>query len=100
MPKITEKLSSAQQKFKREARNQAITMIVTSFSFVAGLAWNEAIKSAIEHFFPTGNGMFAKLIYALLLTILVVSVSFVLTRLKHPEHKDDHHTPELEKTPH
>ena len=100
MREIKEKLNRGQEKFKKEARNQAITMIVTSFSFVAGLAWNEAIKSAIEHFFPSGGGMFAKLVYALLLTILVVVVSFVLTRLKHPEHKEDHHKPEQEKTTH
>lgn len=89
MRKITEKLNRGQEKFRREARNQTITMIVTSFGLVAGLAWNEAIKSAIEHFFPTGNGMLAKLIYALLLTGLVVIVSFALTHLKQPEHKEE-----------
>jgi len=100
MRKIKEKLNRGREKFNREARNQVITMIVTSFGLIAGLAWNEAIKSVIEHFFPTGDGMFAKLIYAFLLTILVVFVTFTLTHLKQPEHKEEHNKSEPERTPH
>ncbi len=84
MRKIKEKLTREQLRFRREARNQTITLIVTSFSFVAGLAWNEAVKSAIEVLFPTGNGLTAKITYALFLTLIVVVVSYFLTRLKHP----------------
>ena len=84
MRKIKEKLTREQLRFRREARNQTITLIVTSFSFVAGLAWNEAVKSAIEILFPTGNGLTAKITYAFLLTLIVVFVSYFLTRLKHP----------------
>lgn len=89
MSRIKEKLGKEQERFKREARNQAITMIVTSFGFVAGLAWNEAIKSFIEHFFPIGGGMFAKLIYALLITGIVVFATYILSRMKHPEYKEE-----------
>ena len=84
MRKIKEKLTREQLRFRREARNQTITLIVTSFSFVAGLAWNEAVKSAIEVLFPAGNGLTAKIMYALFLTLIVVVVSYFLTRLKHP----------------
>ncbi len=89
MRKIKEKLTREQLRFRREARNQTITLIVTSFSFVAGLAWNEAVKSAIEVLFPTGNGLTAKITYALFLTLIVVVVSYFLTRFKHPGEEAD-----------
>lgn len=101
MSRIKEKITKEQDRFKREARNQTITMMITSFSFVAGLAWNEAIKSSIEHFYPAGGGgMFAKVFYAFFVTGIVVFVSYILTRMKHPEHKEENPKSEAEKTPH
>jgi len=49
---------------------------------VAGLAWNEAIKAAIEFAFPLSqNSLLAKFIYAVLVTAVVVLLSLYLTRL-------------------
>ncbi|MCX6788597.1 MAG: DUF5654 family protein [bacterium] len=99
MRNFKEKLSRGHKRFRREGRNQAITMVITSFSFVAGLAWNEAIKSFIEFFFPSEGGRFAKLIYALLVTLIVVLVSYVLTSMRHKDHDGDsnHIKPEIGK---
>ena len=47
--------------------------IATAFGLVAGLAWNEAIKAAIEYVFPLSkNTLLAKFFYALAVTFLVV----------------------------
>ncbi|MBI2036737.1 MAG: hypothetical protein HYT14_00025 [Candidatus Liptonbacteria bacterium] len=56
--------------------------IVTALGLVAGLAWNEAIKAFIEQVISVGgNTFFAKLLYAGIVTIIVVFASVYLTRL-------------------
>lgn len=67
---------------KKEARQRTITLITAAFGFVAGLAWNEAIKSLIDTAFPLSKDtVFAKFIYALLVTLVIVVVSYYLSRL-------------------
>ena len=62
-------------------------------TFVTGLAWNEAVKSTIEHFYPEsqGSGFEAKLIYALVLTFIIVLGTSFLTRFKYQEQKHENH---------
>ena len=56
--------------------------IVAAFGLVAGLAWNEAIKSLIEYFYPASqNNLMAKFVYAVFITLVVVVVSTYLVRL-------------------
>lgn len=76
----------------RKMREQTTAYLLAGFGFVAGLAWNEAIKAAIEALFPLDkNGILAKFIYAVVVTVLVVVVSVLLMRLFQKE--------ETEKTP-
>ncbi|MFA6364807.1 MAG: DUF5654 family protein [Candidatus Paceibacterota bacterium] len=83
MDNIKNKIVEEQAQFKKEARNQALTLITTSFSLVAGLAWNEAIKSLIEFLFPLGqNSLVAKLLYAVLITLFIVVVTYSLSKMK------------------
>ena len=68
--------------FEREVMEKTFGYIVTSFGLVAGLAWNDAIKSLIEAFFPLQKDtMKAKFIYAAVITVLVVFISLYLSRL-------------------
>ena len=56
--------------------------ILAGLGLVAGLAWNEAIKAFIEQVIPVGgNTLFAKLLYAGVVTIIVVFASVYLARL-------------------
>ena len=65
-----------------EMRNKAATYIVAGFGLVAGLAWNDAIKSLIEYIFPRqGNGILAKFAYAILITFAVGFVSVYIVRI-------------------
>lgn len=65
-----------------EIREKTVGYILAAMGFVAGLAWNEAIKSLIEYFYPASqNGLTAKFIYAILITIVVVLISTYLVRL-------------------
>lgn len=69
-------------KIKSHIREQTAGYLLAAFGFVAGLAWNEAIKSLIDTLFPVGqNTILAKFTYAILATLIVVIVSGYLTRL-------------------
>lgn len=66
----------------KEVRSKITGYMVTAFSLVAGLAWNDAIKSFIEYYFPLEkNSLMAKFIYAVAITIFVVLVSVYIVRI-------------------
>ena len=72
---------------KREATTRFVGYVTAAFGFVAGLAWNEAAKALIEHLFPAaGDDVTAKLIYAAAVTIIVVALTILLTRLFKTKH--------------
>ena len=85
MQQIKEKMETIKDRGKeleREIREKTLGYILTSFGLVAGLAWNEAIKAFIERFFSDPrNGLQAKFLYAIVMTIVVVVISLYLTRL-------------------
>src|SRR3989344_6815094 len=85
MEKLGEKIGKIKEEssgIEKEIRSRTVGYIVTSFGLVAGLAWNEAIKSLIEYFFPLGqNTLLVKFLYALLITLLIVVLSVYLLRL-------------------
>jgi hypothetical protein len=55
--------------------------LTSAFGLVAALAWNEAVKDAIERYIAPGEGLKSKLIYALFVTILAIILSFQLGKL-------------------
>jgi len=52
-----------------------VTLIVSSFGLVMALAWNDAIQSFFNIVFPKAGGLVGKFIYAILITVIVVSFS-------------------------
>lgn len=66
---------------KTSLRKQTVGYILAAFGFVAGLAWNDAIKGLIDFAFPLGTeSLIPKFIYAILATVIVVVVSALLIR--------------------
>ncbi|MBI3260803.1 hypothetical protein HYZ64_00310 [Candidatus Berkelbacteria bacterium] len=64
-------------------RDQVVGYIIAGLGLVAGLAWNEAIKQLIEDIFPLGQGsLAAKLLYAVVVTLIVVLATILLIRSK------------------
>lgn len=58
---------------------RTMTQLATAgFGLVAALAWNEAIKDFIDHFIKTGSGFISKLIYAIIVTLLAVLITYFL----------------------
>ena len=61
---------------KNEMKSQTSGYMMTAFGLVAGLAWNDAIKSLIDFIYPFSgsNSLWAKFIYAVGITIVVILV--------------------------
>jgi len=77
-----EKIKDEIKIIRKEAGNKTSGYIVTALGLVAGLAWNDAVKSLIERFFPAQNqNIMAKFIYASILTVVVVLISIYIARL-------------------
>ncbi len=73
---------------KEKIRGQTIGYITAAFSLVAGLAWNEAIKSTIDNIFVLSQDtIWAKFIYAAILTLILVMVTIYLNYLFQKEDK-------------
>jgi uncharacterized membrane protein YeaQ/YmgE (transglycosylase-associated protein family) len=63
------------EEIRSKIKEQTGGYMTAALGLVAGLAWNDAIKSLIEAFFPISkSGVFAKFIYAIVITIVVVFV--------------------------
>ncbi len=70
-----------ERSLKLEVRAQVVGYVIAALGVIAGLAWNDAVKSLIEHFFPLSQStLWAKFIYATLLSTGVGIISFNLVR--------------------
>jgi|Napbiome12C3dose_1001474.scaffolds.fasta_scaffold00012_41 hypothetical protein len=70
--------------FYKEFTAQLVTLSTSAFGFAAALAWNETIQQTVKDFIePTvpGSGVLSRFIYAILVTLLGVLVTFQLSRL-------------------
>lgn len=77
-----QKIKDGGKRLQQEIRSKLIGYILTAFGVVAGLAWNDAITSVINHFFPGDkNTIVAKLTYAVLITIAVVILGIYISKL-------------------
>lgn len=54
--------------------------IAAAFGFVAGLAWNDAIKTLLDRFYPAASAgaLTAKFVYAGVVTLIVVIISVII----------------------
>lgn len=76
-PKTAEAIKEAQKAIKKKM----FSYIAAGFGLVAGLAWNEAIKGIIDYFLPnTASTIVAKLIYAVIITIVVGIMIFSIEK--------------------
>lgn len=70
---------------RKEVRDRLIGFIVASFSLVAGLAWNDAVKDLIERLFPVPtDSVSAKFMYAIIISLIAVIITVYMMRLLQP----------------
>ena len=71
--------------FYQELIQQLVSLSTSGFGLVAALAWNEAVqafvKDYIQKFYPEQSGVISKFIYAVIITIFAVLVTYQLSRL-------------------
>ncbi|MBI2596569.1 hypothetical protein HYW41_00195 [Candidatus Daviesbacteria bacterium] len=61
-----------------------VTLSTSAFGLAAALAWNETIQQAVKDFIEPslpGSGILSRFIYAILVTLLGVLVTYQLSRL-------------------
>ena len=71
---------------KSEIKARTMGYIGAGFGLVAGLAWNDAIKVLIEYLFPFPQStIFAKFLYAIVITVAVVILLGYLEKILNPK---------------
>jgi len=84
--KVKEKIREEIKSVRKEVKDKTIGYIVTALGLVAGLAWNDAIRSLIDFYYPLSDkGVWAKMIYAAVLTMFVALFSIYLVRIAKKE---------------
>jgi hypothetical protein len=66
--------------------DEMLRLSTSGFGLVAALAWNDLIRKTVEQYIEPvvgkGSSLISLLMYAIVVTILAVSVTYYLTRLK------------------
>lgn len=77
-------MSNDQKKVKVriELVEKLSTLITAAFGLVAALAWNSAIQKIFQEFFGESKSLVAQIIYAVIVTIIAVYVTFLIGRAK------------------
>ena len=89
MKEIKNTLKEEIKDVREEMKDKTVGYIVTALGLVAGLAWNDAVKTLIENFFPADeNTVWAKFTYAAIITIIVVLASVYLVKIFKKEEKE------------
>ena len=85
MAKVTHKVHKHFSAMKQEILKQMLVLSTSAFGLVAALAWNEFIKELISSYLQPliggSSGLISLLIYAVLVTLLAVFVTYSLTKL-------------------
>ena len=70
--------------FHEELIGQMVTLSTSGFGIVAALAWNDTIQTVVKTYIEPkipGSGILSRLIYALIVTLLAVMITYQLSRL-------------------
>ena len=73
------------KKTNKEIKEKTATLMLAAFALVAALAWNDAVQTLFNIFFPENNGVIGKFIYAIIITVVVVIISRHLQKILHTE---------------
>jgi hypothetical protein len=73
-------LSQQAGKIRQEIMDKMLTLATSAFGLVAALAWNDAVKEIFNDVFGEQQQIWAKIGYAVVVTVLVVLVTYLLSR--------------------
>ncbi|OGD84885.1 hypothetical protein A3B51_01375 [Candidatus Curtissbacteria bacterium RIFCSPLOWO2_01_FULL_41_18] len=79
------------KKLRQELIKQMVILSTSGFGLVAALAWNDAIqafvKEYIDKYISVGSGIISRFIYAIVITIFAVIITYQLTKISGEEEK-------------
>lgn len=78
------KRSSKDKKLHVELIRQMLTLATAGFGLVSALAWNSLIQEFVNMYIKKwipGSGLISLLIYALLITVIAVFITYELSRI-------------------
>lgn len=85
MPKHLSEKQQEKRSLRRTILTQMLTLTTSGFGLVAALAWNnviqEFVNTVVKPYLPQGYGLVSLLIYAIIVTVFAVTVSYQLTEL-------------------
>lgn len=71
-------------RFSKQLARQTLKLTTSGFGLVAALAWNEVIKEAVDNYIQPlvggSSGLISLFIYAIVVTILAVFVTYNLSQ--------------------
>lgn len=79
-----EKETAQEKRFSQELTEQLVNLATAGFGLVAALAWNQAIQDFVTKFLEPhipGSGLISKFVYAILITLIAVLVTYQLSHL-------------------
>lgn len=78
-------LKTSNGKFTIEIFRQMLTLATAGFGLVAALAWNSLIQTFVEEYvkvwLPAGGQITTQLLYAVIVTLLAVTVTYQLSKV-------------------
>ncbi len=85
MAKIIKRIRTSASELQHQFVKELLSLTTSGFGLVAALAWNEVIKEIIGEYIKPIAGessqLISLLIYALIVTILAVVITYSLTKI-------------------
>lgn len=82
---MTDQTEKKKKALQVEVFRQMLTLATSAFGLVAALAWNsviqEVVNSYVKRFLPSGSGIISLLLYAVIVTVLAVTITMQLSRV-------------------
>jgi len=84
MPAEIQKPNETQEQFNLRISifKKTLELMTSAFALVAALAWNDAIQMTFKQIFGDLSGLWAKYLYALVVTGIVVWIGYKLSKLQ------------------
>lgn len=60
------------KQLKKEFLERFATLVTGAFTFVAGLAWNDAVQHIIKEYIAPGKTILSQTIYAVVVTVIAI----------------------------
>ena len=83
--KTAKKETPKKKALHKELVKQMLTLATSGFGLVAALAWNsliqEFVNSYIKKYFPANSGIISLLIYAVVITVIAVLITYQLSNI-------------------